>query len=407
MKPLRRRRSLKKVFIISFVAFLGIAAIIVTLTYYSRFGSSPPVHLTTSVKNQTQKPSTAQTIRLIASGDQLAHDSVNQQAKTASGYDYTPFYSEVKFIFDKSDIRFCNQEIPSASPAVGAPIGYPSFNAPAQFATDLSKVGCNVINVATNHTNDKGQAGIDATISHWDGLPKLAIAGANRSHEEQEKVRYFTVKGQKFAFLAYNYESNNKNLTGYGVNMFDEGLMSQQLAEAKSQGAYILVSTHWGTEDSPGIDAVQEKWSAFLANNGADVIIGTGPHVIGPVKKLPKKDGGETLVWYSVGNMLSTQLKTEELIGGFAVMDFTISNGKMTMATPSFIPTYMHYEWTASEKMREDLLARKNLKIYPLDRSADAMSRSQIGTTVPMQTERVAKILNTYTPVKIVNSGDY
>lgn len=407
MKPLRRRRPLRKVFIISFITVLAIAAIIVALTYYSRFKSSPQVRVTTSVKKQTKKPSTAQTIRLIASGDELAHDSVNQQAKTANGYDYTPFYSEVKFIFDKSDIRFCNQEVPSASPAVGSPIGYPSFNAPAQFATDLSKVGCNVINVATNHTNDKGQAGIDATLDHWDGLPKLAIAGANRSTQEQDKVRYFTLKGYKFAFLAYNYESNNKNLTGYGVNMFDEDLMRRQLAEAKSQGAYTLVSVHWGTEDSPGIDATQERWSTFLADNGADVVIGTGPHVIGPVKKLPKKDGGETLVWYSIGNMLSTQLKTEELIGGFVVMDFTVSNGKMTMKEPSFIPTYMHYEWTASEKAREDLLARKNLKIYPLDRSADAMSRSQIGTTVPMQTERVTKILNTYTPVKILNSSDY
>lgn len=360
--------------------------------------------LAKAIEKKSKKNAAPQTIRLIASGDELAHDSINQQAKTASGYDYTPFYSEVKSAFVSSDIAFCNQEIPTASPDAGPVSGYPTFNAPKQFATDLSKVGCNVINVATNHTNDKGQTGIDAELKHWDTLPKLAIAGANRSTQEQEKIRYFTVKGVKFAFLAYNYQSNNKNLTSYGVNMFDEGLMSRQLAEAKAQGAYTLVSVHWGTEDSSGIDAAQEKWSTFLAEHGADVVIGTGPHVIEPVKKLPKLGGGETLVWYSVGNLLSTQLKVEELIGGFAVMDFAVKGSRIELRSIGFLPTYMHYEWTPQQKAVQDLLARKNIKLYFLDKAAQPLSVSQNGTTVPAQQQRVSALLNTFTPVTMLTS---
>ncbi len=344
---------------------------------------------------RTEKPAKEQpqTIRVIASGDMLAHDSINQQARTDSGYAYAPYFQNVKPVFASADVRFCNQETPTAAPNAGPVDGYPSFNAPIQFATGLSDVGCDVINLATNHANDKGQAGINVTRQQWDTLPKKAIAGANRSTEEQRAVQYFTVKGVTFAFLAYNYESNNKALTGYGVNMFDEALMKQQLNEAKSKGAYSIVSMHWGTEDSPGIDAAQQKWSQFLADNGADVVVGTGPHVIGPVKKLPKQGGGETLVWYSLGNMLSTQLKIEELIGGFAVMDYEVKGGALKLTRIGFLPTYMHYEWTPQQKASEDLLARKNIELYLLDQAAEPLSRSLHATTSEAQRQRIEAVL--------------
>lgn len=359
-------------------------------------------------QDKVQKKETEQArIRLIASGDQLPHDAVNKNAKTSDGYDYTPFFSEVKPIFEKADIRFCNQEVPTASPAVGPVTGYPAFNAPEAFAEDLSTVGCNLINVGTNHTNDKGQPGINATLGVWERLPKLAIAGANKSPEDQNKISYFTIKGVKFALLSYNYQSNNNNLTSYGVNMFSEELMKRQLKEAKQNNAYILVSVHWGTEDSPNIDSVQEKWGAFLADNGADVVLGTGPHVLEPVKKLSKQGGGETIVWYSLGNMLNTQLDIGGLFNGFAVMDFTVEKNNAKLDSISFLPTYMHYEWTAQEKAAQNLLARKSLKIYPLDQAAEPLSRSQNNTTVQAQQERIKTTLNTFTEVRIITSKEY
>ncbi len=390
----------KKLLIVFSVALLMIAGCAI---YLSTKTTAPPKKHT----QQKVQKSTEQTIRLIASGDELPHDAVNKNAKTSTGYDYKPFFSEVKPFFDKADIRFCNQEVPSAAPDVGPVTGYPAFNAPTTFADDLSAVGCNVINTATNHSNDKHQAGIDATQNEWEKLKKLAVAGGNRSQEEQDTIRYFTVKGVKFAFLAYNYESNDKNLTSYGVNMFSEDLMKKQLTEAKQNNAYILVSVHWGTEDSPNIDAAQEKWSKFLADNGADIILGTGPHILEPVKKLPKLGGGETLVWYSLGNMLNTQLDVGGLFNGFAVMDFKVDKNKAKLDSISFLPTYMHYEWTPQEKAAQDLLARKNLKIYPLDKAAEPLARSQNNTTVEAQQERIKTTLNTYTKVPIISSDQY
>jgi poly-gamma-glutamate capsule biosynthesis protein CapA/YwtB (metallophosphatase superfamily) len=362
-----------------------------------------------SVSQQTSEAKTEQLateppsrIRLIATGDMLPHDSINQQAKTADGYDYKPYFTEVKKYFDGADVRFCNQEATSSG---GSITGYPSFNAPEQFARDLSAVGCNVVSLANNHMNDRGQAGIDKTVNLWEELKSLAFAGANRSAAEKQEVRYFEVKGVKFAFVAYAEYSNNSNYTAHGLNILNESLVLTQLSEARKEADIVIVSAHWGTEYSPAANAFQERWSNTFAGLGADIVLGTGPHVLQPVKKLPRAGGGETIVWFSLGNMLSTQLDIESLIGGFAVVDIDPSSKKVTDL--SFLPTYMHYEWTADEKAREDLLKRKNLKLYPLDLATEPLARSQNNTTVEAQTERVRKLLSTFTPVTILTSKTF
>lgn len=344
-------------------------------------------------------------IRLVASGDMLPHETVAVRAKTAGSYDFQQFFTEVEPIFKGADIRYCNQEALSAGEQFGLSY-YPTFNAPTKFAEDLSAVGCNLVSLANNHINDKGQAAINMTLDVWDGLKPLAHSGANRSAVEQAAdVQYFEVKGVKFAFAAYAEFSNNRNVTAYGLNLLNENLVHTHLTEARQKADIVLVSVHWGAEYSAKINAYQDRWATIFAGLGADVVIGSGPHVLEPVKRLPKAGGGETLVWYSLGNMLSSQLQTESLVGGFAIMDFDPDSKQLTRAR--FLPTYMHYEWTAQDKARDNLLARENLKIYPLDKAADPLARSLHNTTVAEQTARINTLLNTYTEIPVITSSEY
>ena len=116
-------------------------------------------------------------------------------------------------------------------------------------------------------------------------------------------------------------------------------------------------------------------------------------------------DGREAVVWYSLGNFLNTQIPVEALVSGFAVMDIDISS--KTIENVSFLPVYTHYDWTADEATREDLLARENVQMQVLDKSADLLARSQLGTTVEAQTERVREVLNQFTTVEILSSDQY
>jgi len=345
------------------------------------------------------------TIKIAAVGDNLPHDSVNQQAKTAGGYDYAPMYSEVKPYLDAGDITYCNQESPSAGEELGIS-GYPTFNAPKEFSRDMQKVGCNLINLANNHVADKGQLGIDGTIETWSSLKPLAFAGANRTPQEQAQPNYFEVHGKKFAFIAFTDLTNNTVIDPFSVNMFSNDLVKQLAQEASKNADYVIASAHWGVEDSGTVTPSQRGWAEAMAEAGVDLILGGGPHVLQPVEIITTTGGREVPVWYSLGNFLSSQLTTDQLIGGIGYVNLDISSGKIKLAGLEFMPTYMHYEWTAEQAAAEDLSARTNLKLYPLARAAEPLSKSQLNTTVEEQTVRLTALLNSSTKVTIIDPSN-
>lgn len=405
------KRSKKKLFIIFVVIILLIGLAVGGFLFWkSKSNNSEQANnqaeVAPAVTEVEQAPEvTKKTVRFVATGDMIAHDAILKQGKTANGYDFSPMLANMKPYFDKADVKFCNQATPAGGEAYGY-TGYPIFNAPIEWPRAIEGVGCNVVNIGTNHTNDKGQGLVDATVAAWDGRQNvLAVVGANRSAEEQAKIRYFEKDGLKFAVLSYSTYSNSPITNGYAINMYDTTKANTEITEAKKNADIVIVSMRWGTEYSPTIDATQEKVSQELADAGATVVVGHGPHFLEPVKKLSGKGGNETIVWYSLGNFLNTQLEAESLVGGFAVMDIDTESKKITEL--KFMPVYSHYEWTAQEKAANNLLARKNISMYPLDKSAEYLPKSQIGTTVEAQTDRVTKLLNQYSQVTIIKSDQY
>ena len=352
------------------------------------------------------KSTSPNTVRLIATGDTIAHDALNAQALQRDGtYDYYQFMKPLQPYFDNADVKFCNQAVPGGGAQFGIK-GYPVFNSPLEVVHDLHKIGCNVVNTGTNHTFDGGQEVIDAELNEWDKQPDmLAVAGANRSTAEQQSIRFFSVKGVRFAFLSYSTYSNTPPLNSYGLNMYDDAVAEAQISAARVRADIVLVSMRWGTEYSPDVNTQQEQISQRLASWGADVVLGHGPHVLEPVKTLDGKDGRKTLVWYSLGNFLNAQIPVEALVGGIAVMDVNIGTKKIE--APAFLPIYMHYEWTVEQKAQEDLLARKNFTMVPLDQASELLARSQNNTTVQDQTARLESLLNRYTSVKMLTSSTY
>ncbi len=355
-------------------------------------------------QQQTETENEKTNVRIVATGDMIAHDALNNAAKAGSNYDYLQFMDKMKPYFEAADVRFCNEATLAAGEKYGIS-GYPVFNAPTQWAKDMASVGCNVINTGSNHANDKSQAALEASITVWDDLPMLAVAGANRSEAEKKAIDYFEIDGVKFAFLAYTTYLNSPNKEPYSVTMYSESLAKQQITEARKNADIIMVSMRWGTEYSAGVNASQNTQSQFLANQGADVVLGHGPHVLEPVKKLKGKNGQPTYVWYSLGNFLNAQIEIESLVNGFAVMD--IDKDTKAITDIGYLPVYMHYEWTKAQKAAQDLLARKNFEMYLLEGAAEPLARSQNDTTVEQQMAYVKKVLNTYTDVPILTESQF
>lgn len=341
-------------------------------------------------------PAKPLTLTFAAMGDMIAHDSIVRQAQKADSYDFKSYFSSIRPLYSHRDVVFCNPETPVAGQAVGIS-GYPTFNAPTEFARDLrdeSGAGCKVINLATNHINDKGQAGIDLSVNAWDQLSPLAFAGANRSAAERDEVRYFTKNGIKIAFAAFMDFSNAKLTNDYGVETYhDEARVRQKLSEARSRADAVIVSAHWGTEDSTAVNNDQRAAAKLFNDLGADVVIGTGPHVLQPVDEIIRSDGHRTLVWYSIGNMLSSQLQINELTGILAGFTIQKSNNRIVISELEAVPTFMSYDWPTADRAAERLDTRTNFQLQPMYEADRNIQKMFPGESAASRQEFVRKTL--------------
>ncbi len=378
-----------------YIAFAGVLIVIIAGVFWRLANHA---YRTGSAKSApTQTASGSNTIRLLAAGDFIAHDSVNAAAKQPDGsYNYLPLMSGFLPIFKQADIRFCNDPILNGGAQFGI-AGYPKFNSPTEFVTDMGKLGCNLVNTASNHSFDKTQAAISASVDAWASVPNmLAVAGENRTQAEHDTVHYFTMKGVKFAYLAYTTYSNTDAPVqdNYGVNIFSQSFAAQQVKEAKASGAQIIIaSMRWGTEYSSSVNNEQKQDAQFLADQGVNLLIGQGSHELEPVQQLTGASGNKATVWYSIGNFLNTQEPPETLFNGLPAIDFDTKTKQIT--SMQFLPTYMHYEWTAAQAAADNTNARTNVHIYLLEDATQSMiDAQQLHTTIDAQKQRMSSTLN-------------
>lgn len=325
----------------------------------------------TIVKAPSDKKEGKNSVRMYAMGDMLPHDSVVSQAKQGTGYDFASYFSSIRPLYKDADAVFCNPEAPVSGDKYGVS-GYPQFNAPGAFARDLSSsggAGCNVITMGNNHINDRDQPILNDSVDIWRGLKPLAVTGANKSASEQQQVPTFTQNGVTVAVVALNEYNNRQPANSYSLNsLSDEVLVKDLMNSAKENADAVIVSIHWKQENITRSTAAQRAAVARVASLGADVIIGTGPHVWQEVAYVPSTGGKQALVWYSIGNMLSSQLTIDQLTTGVA--GFTIhkevNDGTVKIDTITIDPVFMSYSWPASAKAADNLAARTDLRLQPL-----------------------------------------
>ncbi len=408
---MKQRKGIRRLWLLVIVALIAIAGVYLLFSHSNK--AAAPAKSSASSAASTASDPHPNRIRVLAAGDFIAHDTINEWAKQADGsYNYMPMMNNFTDIFHAADIRFCNDANLNGGAAYGIS-GWPKFNSPTEFATDMGKVGCNLVSDGTNHSFDRNQDAINASIDAWNAVPNmLAVVGQNKNIAEHDAVHYFTIKGVKFAFLAYttylNTDAPAQN--NYGVNVYSDAFAKQQIDTAKANGAQIIIaSVRWGVEYSTAISDSQKQTAQFLADQGVSLILGHGSHELEPVQTLIGSGGNKTVVWYSLGDFINTQLPAETLFNGLAVIDYDKSTKQIT--DMSFLPIYMHYEWTAQQAARQnndDLLARHNLQMYLLDDTTQAMIDSQqLKTTVAAQRERIQNTLNTNEQIPLITRAEY
>ena len=162
-----------------------------------------------------------------------------------------------------------------------------------------------------------------------------------------------TVNGVTIAYLSYTDHTNgipqSSAMTANVIYTSQRDVMEQQVRRARELADFVVVGVHWGVEDSHKITQTQRDLAQQLSDWGADVILGTHPHVVQDAEWKTSVDGRQTFVAYSLGNFLSTQSKPDQLIGAILTLELnktTDPDGSVhcAVASPQLHPTVTHYD---------------------------------------------------------------
>ena len=92
---------------------------------------------------------------------------------------------------------------------------------------------------------------------------------------------------------------------------------------------------HWGNEYQTTESDYQARLAQLLCDGGADLIIGTHPHVLQPMKWLEREDGHKTLCAYSLGNFVSNQHKRMTMLGGILEVELLFDEDGTLLEIPT------------------------------------------------------------------------
>ncbi|MDO4470299.1 MAG: CapA family protein [Bacillota bacterium] len=331
-------------------------------------------------KKKEAKTAEENVLHMVAVGDNLIHDAVINSGKEQD-WSFDFLYENIKEDIEKADLASVNQETPFIKDHNKA-AGYPDFATPTEVGDALAKAGFDIVTQATEHAFDRESDGITDSVEFWEkSYPKVANLGI---HDKADEARYQVIKKKNFKIAVMNYSSlvsENHSIPedeSYMVDTYSEKNIKEDLAKAKEEADVSIVYLHGGKSDTEDSDEKLQEKIDFLAEQGADVVICSHPHILKKYGKVTRPDGKEMLVYHSLGNFVSHQSSLENLLGGMA--DFTLKkdakSGEVTIEDYSLVPLVIHYNDDFTEagvyKLSDytDALAEEH-KIHTEDEEAE------------------------------------
>ncbi len=275
----------------------------VVLGYYSNKGlENPPAG---------GEPSTS----FVIAGDAMFDRNVWQTFKS-SGLEHI-FDNFGTRVFRGTDLAMINLEGPVSEKTIpGIQTGGMSFNFQPEVPGVLKYLNINSVSLANNHTNNAGTSGFASTKKMLD----------------KSSIKYF---GQPSGFS----EASVLRVEGgipvsiigiMALDDFDESAIETKIKSEKSAGRAVIIFPHWGTEYAPKHSTSQKNMAKSWIAAGADLIIGSHPHVTEDFEIVDGKP-----VVYSLGNFVFDQFFSEETQQGL-ILAGTVTKEKITL---TFLPT--------------------------------------------------------------------
>lgn len=194
-----------------------------------------------------------------------------------NGGDYGYFFSNAVQVLEQDDLTIANLEcVLSNETDKAEKYDYGNnywFNGRPEYANILRAGSIEAVSLANNHTYDYGQKGFDATCR---ALDEVGV-----KHFGYSSTAVYMVKGIEIGLAGFNQ-----------LGEYEQGRDMDELRqevenvtrEISGQTDLVIVYFHWGNEYHYKVDPIQTELAHLAIDSGADLVLGSHPHVLQPVE---------------------------------------------------------------------------------------------------------------------------
>lgn len=267
-------------------------------------------------------------INIIAVGDIMLGRRVGSGLeKQKDGYIYA--FEEVADTLRKGDVIFGNLEDPITESTTSLDKnGKIILKAKPAALSAIQYAGFNLLSLANNHMLDYYARGLLDTMDLLDSAG-IRHSGAGRNIDDARKLCVIEKKGIKTGLLSYTdmaetvFNGNprisfaaGEDKAGVAPRVFE--YIREDIGYAQKDADILIISLHWGIEESFEVTDDQRKFAHDLIDLGADMVLGHHPHQFQGMEIYNGK-----LIAYSLGNFIFDQNDPENQESFILDMDFT------------------------------------------------------------------------------------
>lgn len=249
-------------------------------------GAAQSCHTSAPMPESTEQPTAApaRTLTVTATGDcTFATDS---NADTESGfvgfaeqYGYEYFFKNMRELFSNDDLTLVNFEGTLSENGEREDKQF-AFRGDPEYVKVLTSSSVEAANLANNHSSDYGSISLQDTRRILEENDILTCRG-------KDNVTVTEINGIKVGLVGINYLNDTMKTE-----------LEPALKKAKDNGAeLVILSIHWGVEKETEPNKEQIEAAHRAVDCGADLVIGTHPHVLQGYEKYNGK-----YILYSLGN---------------------------------------------------------------------------------------------------------
>lgn len=248
--------------------------------------------------------------------------------------------------FNGVDLSLVNLEGPISSTPTNPDNNDQSlvFSFPPETVKFLKDIKINAVNLANNHVFNQGWSGFENTR---DVLNKnnIATIGIQSGVEAQSSKRFQSGK-QKVSVITVNLTQADADLT-------------QKIKEEKTQNSKVIVYAHWGNEYEKTHSEAQSKYAYSWIDSGADLVVGTHPHVVQDAEIYKNRP-----IFYSLGNLIFDQQFSEEVKNGLVLAGIFEGNNLKIALIPIYNNNLKPEISTGSRKFNIIYKVKNRLNLY-------------------------------------------